>query len=564
MNSSLRCLAHMPKLVDYYGREINHDNPLGMDGEIALAFGDLLRKLWAPGASPVPPRIFKSKLARFAPQFSGFNQHDSQELLAFLLDGLHEDLNRVKCKPYIEVKDDDGRPDEEVADEYWHNHLARNDSIIVDVCQDSSFPNRTTVARQIARTVFQILFYLHLSLIAVLVVFLTIYGLVSNSHDHHFHPMKWYPPLLVSTAYAGIIGFTWQWITTRHPTKAITSAFWLSPLLTCAMGILFICIGSAVSLAAGVVALVSALIQSLYGCWVGSRFEYATRILSVSITSPPNKTKGLTFSSILVGVLFCCFLVCGIGGARAIEHKTKLASFFILVILLSLGWTMQFLKNVLHVTISRVKYMQFAGGVDMDTREAFSDTIKYLTGSVSVGSILVPIIGVFRGFARSMSLIGGDTDEFMFSCVSCYMGIASTLVTRGNRWGFVHIGVYNKGFVQASSDTWEMFIRVGMEQLINSDLTGAFCFLSGIAAGSICSLVSGIWTLAVYKSYAIEVSIYAFLIGYFMCRLAMAWPQACVSAYYVAYAENPQSTQFDPTIPVQLEQLQRTQALQIV
>ncbi|KAJ1400030.1 Ubiquitin specific protease, conserved site [Sesbania bispinosa] len=139
MNSALQCLAHTPKLVDYfledYGRELNHDNPLGMNGEIALAFGDLLRKLWAPGASPVAPRMFKSKLARFAPQFSGFNQHDSQELLAFLLDGLHEDLNRVKCKPYTEVKDGDGRPDGEVADEYWHNHLARNDSVIVDVCQ---------------------------------------------------------------------------------------------------------------------------------------------------------------------------------------------------------------------------------------------------------------------------------------------------------------------------------------------------------------------------------------------------------------------------------------------
>jgi len=47
-------------------------------GEIALAFGDLLRRLWAPGATPVAPRTFKSKLARFAPQFSGFNQHDSQ------------------------------------------------------------------------------------------------------------------------------------------------------------------------------------------------------------------------------------------------------------------------------------------------------------------------------------------------------------------------------------------------------------------------------------------------------------------------------------------------------
>ena len=60
-----------------------------------------------------------------------------QELLAFLLDGLHEDLNRVKHKPYIKSRDADGRPDEEVADEYWANHIARNDSIIVDVCQVS-------------------------------------------------------------------------------------------------------------------------------------------------------------------------------------------------------------------------------------------------------------------------------------------------------------------------------------------------------------------------------------------------------------------------------------------
>lgn len=54
-------------------------------GELALAFGDLLRKLWAPGKTPVAPRMFKTKLARFAPQFSGFNQHDSQVSNSFFL-----------------------------------------------------------------------------------------------------------------------------------------------------------------------------------------------------------------------------------------------------------------------------------------------------------------------------------------------------------------------------------------------------------------------------------------------------------------------------------------------
>ncbi|KAL1541002.1 ubiquitin-specific protease [Salvia divinorum] len=139
MNSAIQCLVHTPEFTRYfredYHQEINRQNPLGMVGELALAFGDLLRKLWAPGRAPVAPRPFKAKLVRFAPQFSGCSQHDSQELLAFLLDGLHEDLNRVKHKPYIKSKDADDRPDEEVADEYWANHIARNDSIIVDVCQ---------------------------------------------------------------------------------------------------------------------------------------------------------------------------------------------------------------------------------------------------------------------------------------------------------------------------------------------------------------------------------------------------------------------------------------------
>jgi ubiquitin carboxyl-terminal hydrolase 6/32 len=56
-------------------------------------------------------------IGKYAPRFNGFQQHDSQELLAFLLDGLHEDLNRVHDKPYVELKDSDGRPDVIVAQE---------------------------------------------------------------------------------------------------------------------------------------------------------------------------------------------------------------------------------------------------------------------------------------------------------------------------------------------------------------------------------------------------------------------------------------------------------------
>lgn len=52
----------------------------------------------------VAPRAFKAQLAKFASQFQGYQQQDAQELLAFLLDGLHEDLNRVQQKRFVEVQ----------------------------------------------------------------------------------------------------------------------------------------------------------------------------------------------------------------------------------------------------------------------------------------------------------------------------------------------------------------------------------------------------------------------------------------------------------------------------
>ena len=140
MNSALQCLSHTSMLTDAflsnaYVEDINEDNPIGMGGKLAKEYAKLITALWRDGAVSVAPRAFKSALAKFAPQFSGYNQQDAQELLAFLLDGLHEDLNRVKVKPYVEEKDATGRTDADVAKEHWENHLARNNSRIVDAFQ---------------------------------------------------------------------------------------------------------------------------------------------------------------------------------------------------------------------------------------------------------------------------------------------------------------------------------------------------------------------------------------------------------------------------------------------
>ncbi|KAI8098310.1 uncharacterized protein B0P05DRAFT_601403 [Gilbertella persicaria] len=140
MNSALQCLSNTAQLTkwflaDNYKRDLNRDNPLGMKGQVAEAFGELVQKLWSGQASSIAPRDFKYTIGRFNSSFSGYQQHDTQELLAFLLDGLHEDLNRILKKPYIELPDFDGMKDAEIAKRSWDYHKARNDSIIVDLFQ---------------------------------------------------------------------------------------------------------------------------------------------------------------------------------------------------------------------------------------------------------------------------------------------------------------------------------------------------------------------------------------------------------------------------------------------
>ncbi|XP_077247957.1 protein PNS1-like [Tasmannia lanceolata] len=422
--------------------------------------------------------------------------------------------------------------------------------------KETTTPPKTTT-KNFSSKLFLYLFSFHLLLTLILVITLTIRGLLTAHHHHKFHPIQWYPPLLTSTACAGLTAFSLQAIARHHPSKTIKTILWLSPSLTCFAAILIFSTGTPSGLATSILTLIFALIQSLYACRVSRRLPYAAQILSLSLSSTQN-SPGITTHLLLAlhtATIYSSIWVFGISGAAA--TGTHFATLYVILLLISIAWTMHVIMYTLHVAISHVGFVYFSRGDDTDTRVTFTGSI---ISSICVGSVLVPVLELFRGLARVMDWAGGDTNEFLFSCAHCYSGIADRLVAYGNRWGLVHVGVYGKGFVRASADTWEMFVRMGMDPLIDSDLTGSFCFLSSVAVGGLCGLVAGSWVFTVDKNHVTAVSVSAFLIGYFMGRIAMTWPQACISAYHVAYAENPQSIRFDSTIPDRIRDLQASQA----
>ncbi|XP_063695674.1 ubiquitin carboxyl-terminal hydrolase 32 isoform X2 [Culicoides brevitarsis] len=138
MNAALQVLFNTQPLTQYFRQnmhmfEVNTTNKLGTKGQLVMRYAELLKEVWTASSRSVAPLKLRFCVTKNAQQFSGGGQHDSQELLAWLLDALHEDLNRVTEKPYTELKDSDGRADALVAAEAWNQHHARNQSIIVDL-----------------------------------------------------------------------------------------------------------------------------------------------------------------------------------------------------------------------------------------------------------------------------------------------------------------------------------------------------------------------------------------------------------------------------------------------
>ncbi|XP_062998951.1 ubiquitin carboxyl-terminal hydrolase 8 isoform X1 [Elgaria multicarinata webbii] len=140
MNSVLQCLCNAPHLADYFNRngyqdDINRSNLLGHKGEVAEEFGIIMKALWTGQYRYISPKDFKITIGKINDQFAGYSQQDSQELLLFLMDGLHEDLNKADNRKRYKEENNDNLDDFKAADLAWHKHKQLNESIIVALFQ---------------------------------------------------------------------------------------------------------------------------------------------------------------------------------------------------------------------------------------------------------------------------------------------------------------------------------------------------------------------------------------------------------------------------------------------
>ena len=76
--------------------------------------------------------MFKDALRNYQKMFLG----DTTEFFNYLLDGFHEDLNKVQNKPIIKSNDDTNVSNTTLSHSSWINFLRRNQSILVEIFYD--------------------------------------------------------------------------------------------------------------------------------------------------------------------------------------------------------------------------------------------------------------------------------------------------------------------------------------------------------------------------------------------------------------------------------------------
>ncbi|GJQ85908.1 hypothetical protein Trydic_g21763 [Trypoxylus dichotomus] len=140
MNSVIQCLSNTKPLLEYVRRDAYlsdiNTSISSMKGALIKAFSQVIKELWSEDSSDrvVNTVSLKSQIQRFAPRFMGYAQQDAQEFLRYLLEGLHEDVNRVTTKPTpIHAEIDEKLSDAEKASESWQRYLRMDNSKIVDI-----------------------------------------------------------------------------------------------------------------------------------------------------------------------------------------------------------------------------------------------------------------------------------------------------------------------------------------------------------------------------------------------------------------------------------------------
>jgi len=117
--------------------------------------------------------------------------------------------------------------------------------------------------------------------------------------------------------------------------------------------------------------------------------------------------------------------------------------------------------------------------------------------------------------------------------------MVETLVRFFNKYAYVQVAAYGKGYNHAARDAWELFQLTGVEALIAYDLSGAVLLMGIVLGGLITGTCVGIWVWFARRDRVVVVGATSMLMGMVLVGLTLVVVESTVTSIYVCYAEDP-------------------------
>ena len=134
MNATLQCLCHVISFKNYF----QNKNAIKKDTEnknvpLTRAFYELVNKLWAKSYETFyAPHNFKNLISNLNPLFRGIQANDSKDLILFIYENLHNELNNPKSNNIILNSIFNQNIPEELK-LFMQNYYSANNSIITKI-----------------------------------------------------------------------------------------------------------------------------------------------------------------------------------------------------------------------------------------------------------------------------------------------------------------------------------------------------------------------------------------------------------------------------------------------
>jgi ubiquitin carboxyl-terminal hydrolase 4/11/15 len=135
MNTSIQCLSNCDILTNFFLNDNYITNNNNHNGEILVnAYKEILIGLWKKNIKNFEPLLFKKLIGQMNSTFRNNEQHDANDFLIFLLNGLKDGLNIIiNQNDYNNNESIDFKDEIEEYLFFKKNYLSKEQSIIIDL-----------------------------------------------------------------------------------------------------------------------------------------------------------------------------------------------------------------------------------------------------------------------------------------------------------------------------------------------------------------------------------------------------------------------------------------------